>query len=88
MATVSDFMQNNIEKIKKTTDKKKANQKDIDLHNAANMAAACLVEYVNKTKEGGRNFTSLEDMNKHMAKKSSTQEKEGEEESSEDNDSD
>ncbi len=52
------------------------------------MAAACLVKYVNKTKEEGRNFTSLEDMNKHMAEKSSTQEKEGDNESSEDDDSD
>ncbi len=29
-------------------DKVKVSQKDIDLHNNANLAAACLVEYVNK----------------------------------------
>ena len=76
-------------KINKTTDKgKTVQQKDIDLHNAANMAAACLVEYVNKTNEGGKNFTSLEDMSKHMANKASAQVREDDRQSSEDNPSD
>ena len=84
MANVRNFMQSN-----KTTDKgKTVQQKDIDLHNAANMAAACLVEYVNKTNEGGKNFTSLEDMSKHMANKASAQVREDDRQSSEDNPSD
>ena len=89
MANVSNFMQSNIMKINKTTDKgKTVQQKDIDLHNAANMAAACLVKYVNKTNEGGQNFTSLEDMSKHMANKASAQVRGDDRQSSEDNPSD
>ena len=48
MSTVSSFMINKIARMPKTTGKKKVSQKNIELINNANRAAACLVEYVNK----------------------------------------
>ena len=67
METVCKFMTNKIAKIaKKTTDSVKVNQKDIDLHNSANLAAACLVQYVNKKSVQGPTFKSLDHMNQHM----------------------
>ncbi len=73
MENVCKFMKNEIAKIeKKTTDRVKVSQKDIDLHNNANLAAACLVQYVNKTSVEGPTFKSFEHMNQHMAEKAAT----------------
>jgi len=49
------------------------------LHNNANLAAACLVQYVNKKSDNGPTFKSLKDMNQHMAEVAAThvEEKEG-----------
>jgi len=69
---------------KKTTEKRKVSQKDIDLHNNANLAAACLVQYVNKKSVEGPTFKSLEHMNQHMAKEAATYDEEKEGDSSED----
>ena len=49
------------------------NQKDIDLHNSAILAAACLVQYVNKKSVDGPTFKSFEPMNQHMAEEAETQ---------------
>ena len=74
-------------KLKKiTTDSVKVSQKDIDLHNNANLAAACLVEYVNTKSVNGRTFKSLKNMNQHMAEEAQTQLEEKEGATSEDED--
>ena len=73
MENVCKFMTNEIAKIaKKTSDSAKVSQKDIDLHNSANLAAACLVQYVNKTSAEGPTFKSLDQMNQHMAEQAAT----------------
>ena len=60
MENVCKFMTNKIAKIeKKTTDKRKVSQKDIDLHNNANLAAACLVQYVNKNQSDDPHLNHL-----------------------------
>ena len=51
MSVVSSFMTNKIERLPKMTGQKKASQKNIDLINDTNRAAACLVEYVNKVEK-------------------------------------
>ena len=61
-------------------------QKDIDLHNNANIAAACLVQYLNTKSVNGPTFKSIEQMNPHMAEKAETQLEEKEGETSEDKD--
>ena len=61
-------------------------QKDIDLHNSANLAAACLVQYVNTKSVNGPTFKSFEHMNQHMAEEAETQPEEKEGETSEDED--
>ena len=61
-------------------------QKDINLHNNANLAAACLVQYVNTKSVNGPTFKSLEHMNQHMAEEAETQLEEKEGETSEDKD--
>ncbi len=55
-------------------------QKDINLHNNANLAGACLVQYVTTKSVTGPTFNSLEHMTQHMAEEAETQleEKEGE----------
>ena len=89
MENVCKFMTNEIAKIeKKTTDKRKVSQKDIDLHNNANLAAACLVQYVNKKLVEGPTFTLLEHMNQHMADEAATYDEEKEGHSSEDKETD
>ena len=66
-------MTNEIAKIaKKTTESVKVSRKDIDLHNSANLAAACLVQYVNKKSVEGPTFKSLDQMNQHMAEQAVT----------------
>ncbi len=60
MENVCKFMKNEIAKIEtKNTDRVKVSQKDIDLHNNANLAAACLVHYVNKNQSMARHFNHL-----------------------------
>jgi len=57
-------MTNEIAKIeRKKTEKSKVSQKDIDLHNNVNIAAVCLVQYVNKKSVEGPTFKSLKHMN-------------------------
>ena len=73
-------------KLKKKTDSVKVSQKDIDLHNNANLAAACLVQYVNTKSVNGPKFKSLEHLNQHMAEEVATQFEEKEGETSEDKD--
>ena len=63
-------------------------QKDIDLHNNANLAAACLVQYTNTKSVNGPTFKSLKQMNQHMAEEAQTQLEEKEGETSEDKDTD
>ncbi len=65
--------------LKKKTQSVKVIQKDIDLHNNANLVAACLVQYVNTKSVNGPTFKSLKHMNQHMAEEVATQfeEKEG-----------
>ena len=54
------------------------------MHNNANLAAACLVEYVNIKSVKGPTFKSLEHMNQHMAEEAATHVEEKEGDSSED----
>ena len=61
-----------MQKYKKTTDRVKVSQKDIDLHNNVNLAAECLVQYVNKKSVEGPTFKSLDQMNQHMAEQAAT----------------
>ena len=75
-------------KLNKKTDKVKLSQKDIDLHNNANLAAACLVEYVNKKSVKGPPFKSLEHMNQQMTEDAATHVEEKEGDSSEDEETD
>ena len=77
MSIVGSFMINEIERMPK-----KVSQKNRDLINNANRAAACLVEYVNKVRSGEKNFKSLQEMTKHMAKESETQNRKNDTESS------
>ncbi len=57
MENVCKFMKNEIAKIEtKNTDRVKVSQKDIELHNNTNLAAACLVQYVNKNQAMARHF--------------------------------
>ena len=89
MENVCNFMTNEIAKIEiKTTEKSKVSQKDIDLHNNANLADACLVQYVNKKSVEGPAFKSLEHMNQHMAEEAATYDEEKEGDSSEDKETD
>jgi hypothetical protein len=68
MSTVSSFMIDEIARMPKTTGQKRASQKNIQLRNNANQAAAFLVEYVNKVGGGQQKFKSLEEMKQHMSK--------------------
>ncbi len=61
-------------------------QNDIDLHNSANLAAACLVQYVNTKSVDGLTFKSFEHMNQHIAEEDQAQLEEKEGETSEDED--
>jgi hypothetical protein len=73
MENVCKFMTNEIAKIaKKTSDSAKVSQKDIDLHNSANLAAACLVQYINTKSVQGLTFKSLDQLNQHMAQQAAT----------------
>ncbi len=61
---------------------KKVSKKNKDLINNANRPAACLVEYVDKVRSGEKNFKLLQEMTKHMAKESETQNRKHDTESS------
>jgi len=77
---VCKFMTNEIEKIaNKTSNSAKVSQKDIDLHNSANLAAACLVQYVNTKSVEGPTFKTLDEMNQHMEEQAATKKNEEEE---------
>ena len=67
MSIVSSFMIDKIERLRRATGGKKLSQKNIDLINKTNRAAACLVEYVNKIEEGEKKFKTLKEMKKFMA---------------------
>ena len=85
MENVCNFIANEIAKIEiKTTEKSKVSQKDIDLHNNVNIAAVCLVQYVNKKLVEGPTFKSLEHMNQHMTEDAATYDEEKDGDSSED----
>jgi hypothetical protein len=58
------------------------------LHNNANLAAACLVQYVNTKSVNGPKLIFFEHMNQHMAEEVATQFEEKEGETSEDEDTD
>ncbi len=88
MSTVSIFMINEIARMPKTTGKKKVSQKNIELKNNANRAAACLVEYVNKVGGGQKKFKSLEEMKQHMAKEAESNKRTNSGESSEEDEDD
>jgi hypothetical protein len=79
-------MMGEIETITKTAQKKNANQKDIKLLNSANEAAACLVELVNTERE--KNFSTLAEMQEHMAEQAASQTKKPANESIEDKEED
>ncbi len=68
MSIVGSFMTKKIERMPK-----KGRPKNKDLINNANRAAACLVEYDNTVRSGEKNFKSLQEMTKHMAKESENQ---------------
>ena len=57
--------------ITKTAQKKNENQKYIKLLNSANEAVACLVELVNTERE--KNFSTLAEMQEHMAEQAASQ---------------
>jgi len=83
MENVCSFMKNEIEKIEeKKTHSNKVSQKDIDLHNSANLAAACLVQYVNTKSVNGPTFKSFGHMNQPIAEEAETQLEEKEVETS------
>ena len=88
MSTVSSFMINEIARMPKTTGKKKVSQKNIELINNANRAAACLVEYVNKVGGGQKKFKSLEEMKQHMVKEAESNKRTNAGESSEEDEDD
>ena len=79
-------MMGEIETITKTAQKKNANQKDIKLLNSANEAVACLVELVNTERE--KNFSTLAEMQEHMAEQAASQTKKPADESSDDEEED
>ena len=54
---------------------KNASNKNIELINNANQAAACLVEYVNKVGVGKKKFKSLEELKQHMTKEAAIDKK-------------
>ncbi len=83
MSIVGSFMINEIERMPK-----KVSQKNQDLINNANQAAACLVEYVNKVKRGEKKIKPLQEMTKHMAKESETHNRKNAAESSEEEEED
>jgi hypothetical protein len=72
--------------ITKTAQKKNTNQKDIKLLNSANKAAACLVELVNTERE--KNFSTLAEMQEHIAEQAVSQTKKPANESSDDKEED
>ncbi len=72
--------------ITKTAQKKNANQKDIKLLNSANEAAACLVELVNTERK--KNFSTLAEMQEHMAEQAGSQTNKPADESSDDEEED
>ena len=72
--------------MKKKKQSVKVSQKYIDLHNNANIAVACLVQYVNTKSVNGPTFKSIEHMNQHMAEVAETQLEEKEGETSQDED--
>ena len=49
------------------------------MHNSANLAAACLVQYVNTKSVEGPTFKSLDQMNQHMEEQAATKKIEEEE---------
>jgi hypothetical protein len=79
-------MMGKIETITKTAQKNNANQKDIKLLNSANEAATCLVELVNTERE--KNFSTLAEMQEHMAEQAVSQTKKPANENSEDEEED
>ena len=83
---VSNFLIGKIATITKTAQKKNPNQKDIKLLNSANEEAACLVELVNTERE--KNFSTLAEMQEHMAEQAANQTKKPADESSEDKEED
>ncbi len=58
------------------------------MHNNANLAAACLVQNVNKKTVQGPTFKSLEHMNQHIAEEAATNVEEEEGDTSEDKETD
>jgi hypothetical protein len=72
--------------ITKTAQKKNTNQKVIKLLSSANEAAACLVELVNTEHE--KNFSTLAEMQEHMAEQAASQTKKPANESSDDKEED
>ncbi len=70
----------------KTAQKKNANQKDIKLLNSANEAVACLVELVITEREN--NFSTVAEMQEHMAEQAASQTKNAANESSDDKEED
>jgi hypothetical protein len=72
--------------ITKTAQKKNENQKDIKLLNSANEAVACLVELVNTERE--KNFSTLAEMQEHMAEQAASQTKKPADESSDEEEDD
>ncbi len=83
---VSNFMIGKVATITKTAQKKNANQKDIKMLNSANEAAACLVELVNTECE--KNFSTLAEMQEHMAEQAVSQTKKPADESSDNKEED
>jgi hypothetical protein len=82
----SNFMLGDIAIITRQLKSKNANQKDIKLLNSENEAAACLVKLVNKERE--KNFSTLAEMQQHMAEQAASQTKKHANESSEDEEED
>jgi hypothetical protein len=77
-----------LQKLKKNTDRVKVSQKDIDLHNNANLAAACFVQYVNTKSVEGPTCKSLKHMDQQLADEAATNVEEGEGDTSEDKETD
>jgi hypothetical protein len=75
-----------IASITKTAQKKNANQKYIKFLNSANEAAAFLVELVNTECE--KNFSTLAEMQEHMAEQAASQTKKPANESSDNKEED
>jgi hypothetical protein len=72
--------------ITKTAQKKNTIQKDIKLLNSANELAACLVKLVNTEHE--KNFSTLAEMQEHMAEQAASQTKKPANESCDDKEED